>query len=171
MKGYIKSLQSRCYEAADGDLSDEQMQALADEAMGAFGSLPIFGISVQRAIKAKNWNMLAGAIGSCMQIESQPDRTTITQVSQSSARATAESHVSIYQVFDLIDSDEDLSEEDKAALQSLLTEAKKEAVGKDSGAFARIGAKVMEGIENATPGVVSGAISYLASLAATHFGS
>lgn len=86
------------------------------------------------------------------------------------ATSTAIASASISQVFDLIDEDGGLTDEEKAELQSLLTEAKKEAVGNDSGAFARIGAKIMEGVENATPGVVSGVIGYLASLAAAHFG-
>lgn len=87
------------------------------------------------------------------------------------ATSTAVVSVSINQVFDLIDEDGGLTDEEKDELRSLLTKAKEEAVGNDSGAFAKIGAKIMEGIENATPGVVSGAIGYLASLAEAYFGA
>lgn len=120
MKNYIIGLQSRCYDAADGKLTDEQIQALADEAMGAFGNLPIFGVSVQRAIKARNWNMLAGAIGSCMQIDSQADRTTVTQIAQSSANATVE--VTFHQTIRALDScnlDDGTMKEIKAAIVDL----------------------------------------------------
>lgn len=92
--------------------------------------------------------------------------------SRITAKATsmATVSVSISQVFDLIDADSVLSEEAKATIQSLLADAKKEAVKKDCGAFAKIGAKIMEGVEKATPGVVSGVISFLASLATANFG-
>lgn len=87
------------------------------------------------------------------------------------ATSTAVASVSINQVFDLIDADGGLSEEDKAMIQSLLTEAKKKAIKKDSGAFAKIGARVLEGVERATPSVVSSALGYLTSLAAAYFGA
>lgn len=87
------------------------------------------------------------------------------------ATSTAVASVSVNQVFDLIDADDSLSEEDKATIQSLLMEAKKNAVKEDSGAFAKIGARILEGIEKATPGVVSGALGWLASLAAKYFGA
>lgn len=86
------------------------------------------------------------------------------------ATSTAVASVSVGQVVDLIERDGELTDDEKAALRSLLFEAKEEARKKSSGAFARIGAKIMEGVENAAPGVVSGAIGYLASLAAAHFG-
>lgn len=88
------------------------------------------------------------------------------------AQATSSSfaQVSMSQVIDMIEGDDGISEEAKADLQSLLAHAKKEAVKKDSGAFARIGAKVLEGVENATPGVVSGAIGILASMASAYLG-
>lgn len=87
------------------------------------------------------------------------------------ATSTAVVSVSVGQVVDLIERDGELTDDEKTALRSLLFEAKEEACKKSSGAFARIGAKIMEGIENATPGVVSGAIGYLASLAAKYFGA
>lgn len=120
MKSYIMRLHSRCHEAADGKLTDEQMKALADEAMGAFGSLPIFGVSIQRAIAAKNWNMLAGAIASCMQVDSQADRTTVTQIAHSSANATVEIAFSqTIKAIDRCDLDEDEIKEIKAAIVDL----------------------------------------------------
>lgn len=85
--------------------------------------------------------------------------------------ASISQEISLTTVHELIDSDGGLSDEEKAYLTSLLEEAEKEAAKKNSGAFSRIGAKIMEGVENATPGVVSGAIGYLASLAAQHFTS
>lgn len=45
------------------------------------------------------------------------------------------------------------------------------AIKKDSGAFAKIGARVLEGVERATPSVVSSALGYLTSLAAAYFGA
>lgn len=175
MRSYVMNLQSRCYDAADGKLDDEQMKALADEAMGAFGRLPIFGTSVREAVNKKNWNMLAGAIGSCLQVDSQSDKMSVTQTVQNSAEsnssASSNANASINAVFDLIDSDEGLSDEEKAKLQSLLIDAKKEAKKKDSGAFAEIGAKALEGVKNATPQVVSGVLSFLASAAARAFGA
>lgn len=175
MKSYVMNLQSRCYDAADGKLNDEQMKSLADEAMGAFGRLPIFGASVKEAVNKKNWNMLAGAIGSCLQIDSQSDKMSVTQTVQNSAEsnssASSSATTNISTVIELIDSDESLSEDVKAELQSLLIDAKKEAKKKDSSAFAEIGAKALEGVKNATPQVVSGVLSFLASAAASAFGA
>lgn len=85
--------------------------------------------------------------------------------------ASSASSSSVNAVFDLIDSDERLREDEKTELQSLLIGAKKEARKKDSGAFAEIGAKALEGVKNATPQVVSGVLSFLASAAARAFGA
>ncbi|MEF2593293.1 MAG: hypothetical protein U0M51_01950 [Eggerthellaceae bacterium] len=101
--------------------------------------------------------------------ESELARASSSNVT-AQATSTAVASVSVGQVVDLIERDGELTDDEKAALRSLLFEAKEEARKKSSGAFARIGAKIMEGVENATPGVVSGAIGYLASLAAAHFG-
>lgn len=85
------------------------------------------------------------------------------------SKSTSTTVVSLSQIIDLIDSDDFLTDEKKAELQSMIANAKKEATKKDSSAFARIGAKVIEGLENATPAVVSGALGFLYSLASQHF--
>lgn len=62
MKEYIERLQQRCYDAAAGNLSKDEMDALIDEAMGGFSSLPIFGRNISIAANQRNWSMLAGAL-------------------------------------------------------------------------------------------------------------
>ena len=86
----------------------------------------------------------------------------------SSSSSESSASVSINQVFDLIDSDASLTEEEKLELQSLLIDAKKKASEKNTGAFAEIGSKILEGVANATPTVVSGAINFLSSLASAY---
>ena len=162
MKEYIERLQQRCYDAAAGNLSKDEMDALIDEAMGGFSSLPIFGRNISIAANQRNWSMLAGALGACMSVESGSSRTTVTQVSKSVSESSSSVHMSISQVFESVERDSGLTDEEKAELQSLLVEAKKTAASKDSGAFAKIGAKIMEGVEKATPGVVSGVFTSLA---------
>lgn len=94
---------------------------------------------------------------------------TSNATANSSARVDAS--MSISQVFESVERDSSLTDEEKAELQSLLAEAKKTATSKDSGAFARIGAKIMEGAEKAAPRVVSDALGYLASLALKFLGA
>ena len=94
---------------------------------------------------------------------------TVSASSSSNADAAATSN-SVTNVLWSIEADAKLSEDEKEMLKALLAEVEDEARRGESGAFARIGAKVLKGIENATPGVVAKTIGYLASVAAAHFG-
>ncbi len=94
---------------------------------------------------------------------------TVSASSSSNADAAATSN-SVTNVLGSIEADAKLSEDEKKMLGALLAEVEDEAKQGGSGAFARIGARVLKGIENATPGVVAKTIGYLASVAAAHFG-
>ena len=96
-------------------------------------------------------------------VENSANQTTNASPS---AHATSSAAVTISQVSDAVDADPSLSEEQKAELQGLLAQAKGAAARGDSGLFARIGSKVMEGVEKATPGLVVKVIEFLLGLAA-----
>lgn len=98
-------------------------------------------------------------------IENNP-QFNVTTSSTSNASLDAD-----IEIVNLIYADSNLSSEEKDALRSLLKDAESDEAKYNSGVFARIGSKIMEGVENATPGVVSGAIGYLASLAEAYFGT
>lgn len=63
MRDYVRSLQERCKQAAQGQLSEEEQEALAQEAMHGFGQVPVMGRSVWDAANNKNWHGLIGALG------------------------------------------------------------------------------------------------------------
>lgn len=95
-------------------------------------------------------------------VENSANQTTNASPS---AHATSSASVTISQVSDAVDADPDLSEEQKAELQGLLAQAKGAAARGDSGLFARIGSKVMEGVEKAAPGLVVKVLEFLLGLA------
>lgn len=125
---------------------------------------------IQRLLDWKNRVLDPMSIAGRNRVENNNVNINHNVVSADSS-ASSVSSSSVSAVIDLIDSDERLSEDEKAALQSLLIGAKNEARKKDSGAFAEIGAKALEGVKNATPQVVSGVLSFLASAAASAFGA
>ena len=81
------------------------------------------------------------------------------------ATATASATVTISQAIDAVDADPGLREEQKAELQSLLTQAKGAVAKGDKGFFARIGSKIMEGVEQAAPALIAKVLEFLASQA------
>ena len=89
----------------------------------------------------------------------------LSDVGNSRAEASAAARVTISQAFDAVDADPGLSEEQKAELQGLLAQAKGAAAKGDGGLFTRIGSKVMEGVEKATPGLVVKVLEFLLGLA------
>ncbi len=95
-------------------------------------------------------------------INSNPTQTVSVS---SSSFSTSAITVTVSQVCDAVDADPGLSEEQKAELQELLVQAKGAAAKGDSGLFSRIGSKVMEGVEKATPGLVVKVLEFLLGLA------
>ena len=89
----------------------------------------------------------------------------LSDVGNSKAEASVVARVTISQAFDAVDADPDLSEEQKAELQGLLAQAKGAAAKGDGDLFARIGSKVMESVEKATPGLVVKVLEFLLGLA------
>ena len=83
----------------------------------------------------------------------------------SSSFSTSAVTVTVSQICDAVDADPGLGEEQKAELQELLAKAKGAAAKGDSGLFARIGSKVMEGVEKATPSLVVKVLEFLLGLA------
>lgn len=88
-----------------------------------------------------------------------------SSVAHAGSAATATATTTISQAIDAVDADPGLSEEQKAELQSLLTQAKGAVAKDDKGLFARIGSKVMEGVEQATPALIAKVLEFLASQA------
>lgn len=83
----------------------------------------------------------------------------------SSSTATAASTVTISQAIDAVDADPELSVEQKIELQSLLVQAKGAAAKGDKGLFARMGSKIMEGVEKAAPPLIVKVLEFLVSQA------
>ena len=95
-------------------------------------------------------------------VNSSPTQTVSVN---SSALSTSAVAVTVSQICDAVDADPGLSEEQKAELQELLVQAKGAAAKGDSSLFARIGSKVMEGVEKATPSLVVKVLEFLLGLA------
>lgn len=90
---------------------------------------------------------------------------SVDNSSSSVATATANATITISQAIDAVDSDPGLSDEQKAELQSLLTQAKGAVAKGDKGLFARIGSKIMEGVEQAAPALIMKVLEFLVSQA------
>ncbi len=90
---------------------------------------------------------------------------SVSNSNSSVATATANAAVTISQAIDAVDADPGLSEEQKAELQNLLTQAKGAVAKGDTGLFARIGSKIMEGVEQAAPALIAKVLEFLASQA------
>lgn len=145
LEGYIHRLQSRCYQASNGELNGKEMEALADEAKGGFGRMPIVGASINEAALSKNWNALAGALGACLAIGDSGERVNVTQNAnpQISQTQNLTMNISVSQVLEAMEAD-DLSEEDIRDIKALLLDAeiskgdesKLKAIGKKIADFA-----------------------------------
>lgn len=83
----------------------------------------------------------------------------------SSSTATAILTVTISQAIEAVDADPELSDEQKNELQNLLTQAKGAMTKGDKGLFARIGSKIMEGVEKAAPQLTVKVLEFLVSQA------
>ncbi|MBM6784445.1 hypothetical protein H6A08_08785 [Enorma massiliensis] len=84
----------------------------------------------------------------------------------SNSTATANATVTISQAIEAVDADPALSDEQKAELQNLLIQAKGAVAKGDKGLFARIGSKIMEGVEKAAPELIVKVLGFLVSQAA-----
>lgn len=81
------------------------------------------------------------------------------------AQATASVQITISQAVEAVDADPGLSDRQKAELRELLAKAKGAAAKGDKGLFARIGSKIIEGVEQAAPSLIAKALEFLASQA------
>ena len=88
-----------------------------------------------------------------------------SSIAHADSTATANAAVTISQAIDAVDADPGLSEEQKAELQNLLAQAKGAVAKGDKGLFARIGSKIMEGVEQAAPALIAKVLEFLASQA------
>lgn len=91
---------------------------------------------------------------------------SVDNSSSSVATANATATVTVAQAIDAVDADPALSDEQKAELQNLLTQAKGAVAKGDKGLFARIGSKIMEGVEKAAPALIVKVLGFLVSQAA-----
>lgn len=143
MRDYVRSLQERCKQAAQGQLSEEEQEALAQEAMHGFGQVPVIGRSVWDAANSKNWHGLIGALGACLAIDNGNTGVSVTQnanpkISQSQ---TTNVNVAIQDVVRAVDAD-DLSDEERKEIKALLLDA--EANKDDKGKLQKIGKQIAD---------------------------
>ena len=166
MRDYVRTLQERCKQAAQGQLSEEEQEALAQEAMCGFGQVPVMGRSVWDAANNKNWNGLMGALGACLAIDNGDAGVSVTQnanpsISQSQ---TTNVNVAIQDVVRAIDTD-DLSDEQRKEIKALLLDA--DANKDDKGKLRKIGKQIADwGFEKGVESLPK-LLSFLAGLLAT----
>lgn len=91
-------------------------------------------------------------------VDNSASQTVNTNSSSSSSSSVG---ITISQAIDAVESDPCLSEEQKAELQGLLTQAKGAAAKKDKGAFSRISSKIMDALAAATPGLIMKLLEFL----------
>lgn len=77
------------------------------------------------------------------------------------ATANATVTVTVSQAIEAVDADPVLSDEQKAEVQNLLTQAKGAVAKGDKGLFARIGSKILEGVEQAAPALIVKVLDFL----------
>lgn len=89
----------------------------------------------------------------------------LSDVGNSRSEASAVVSVTISQVSEAVDAEPGLTDAQKSELQELLAQAKGAAARGDRGLFSRIGSKLMEGVEKATPGLIVKVLEFLLGLA------
>lgn len=172
---YIEDLIYECSCIVAGDYGDETQEHIDDlmlamegfsfqlRVTGAIGYLRMRNVDGVKRVKG--W-----LICNMANLAGQPPATMTTNLQNvgnafSNATATANATVTISQVIDAVDADPGLSDEQKAELQSLLTQAKGAVAKGDKGLFAHIGSKIMEKVEQAAPALIVKVLEFLVSQA------
>lgn len=118
------------------------------------GKLAVYRDEEERKLEVARLNAAAANV-----------KVDVDNSNSNAATANANATVTVSQAIDAVDADPGLSEEQKAELQSLLTQAKGAVAKGDKGLFARIGSKILEGVEQAAPALIVKALEFLASQA------
>ncbi len=173
---YIEDLIYECSCIIAGDYGDETQEHIDDlmlamegfsfqlRVTGAIGYLRMRDVDGVKRVKG--W-----LICNMANLAGQPPATMTTNLqnvgnASSSSTATANATVTISQAIEAVDADPALSDEQKAELQNLLIQAKGAVAKGDKGLFARIGSKIMEGVEKAAPELIVKVLWFLVSQAA-----
>lgn len=63
---YLTRLISRCYDAAEGLMSEAEVEDFVNKVIGEYSATPVVGKNVATAARNRDWKALASALGTCM---------------------------------------------------------------------------------------------------------